>query len=233
MIICMWSGPRNLSTAMMRSFGARADCAVWDEPFFAPFLDATGKPHPGREETLAAHETDPDKVAAQCNAPQDSSYFFQKHMPHHMLSDFPMDWAKSASHFFLIRHPKRVIASYAKTRGAFDLSDLGFAAQRQLWETLERPPVIHSESILQNPETALTKLCAAINIPFDPAMLSWTRGPKPEDGAWAPWWYKSVWASTGFGPPPGALPEIDPAYEALLKACMADYAALAAQSIDV
>ena len=233
MIICMWSGPRNLSTAMMRSFGARADCAVWDEPFFAPFLDATGKPHPGRDETLAAHETDPHKVAAQCGAPHNSPYFFQKHMPHHMRPDFPLDWTKTAAHFFLIRHPQRVIASYAKTRAAFDLSDLGFAAQRQLWETLGRPPVIHSESILQNPETALTKLCAALNIPFDPAMLSWTSGPKPEDGAWAPWWYKSVWASTGFGSPPGALPEIDPAYEALLEACEADYAALAAQSIDV
>ena len=233
MIICMWSGPRNLSTAMMRSFGARADCTVWDEPFFAPFLRATGKPHPGRGETLAAHETDPHKVAALCKAPQASPYYFQKHMPHHMLPDFPMAWTEEAAHFFLIRHPRRVIASYAKSRRDFDLGDLGFAAQRLLWETLGRPPVIHSETILQNPEAALTTLCASINIPFDPAMLSWTRGPKPEDGAWAPWWYEGVWASTGFGRPPGDLPEIDTAYDALLKACKADYAALAANALKV
>ena len=144
-----------------------------------------------------------------------------------------MAWTKEAAHFFLIRHPRRVIASYAKSRSDFDLADLGFAAQRQLWETLNRPPVIHSETILQDPEAALTQLCLALNIPFDPAMLSWTSGRKPEDGAWAPWWYEAVWASTGFGPPPGPLPEIDPIYMPLLSACEADYAALSRQAIKV
>ena len=233
MMICMWSGPRNLSTAMMRSFGARPDCAVWDEPFFAPFLLATGKAHPGRAETLAAHETDPHKVAARCKTPQAEPYLFQKHMPHHMLPDFPMDWSKKAAHFFLIRHPQRVIASYAKSRSQFDLADLGFAPQRQLWEQLGRPPVIHSETILQNPQSALAALCAAINIPFDPAMLSWPAGPRPEDGAWAPWWYKSVWASTGFGSPPSEMPDIAPEYLPLLSAALPDYEALSAAAIQV
>lgn len=223
MIICMWSGPRNLSTAMMRSFGARADCAVFDEPFFAPFLKASGKAHPGREETLAAHEADPAKVAALCTSPVLEPLHFQKHMPHHMLPGFPMEWASQAKHFFLLRHPQRVIASYAKSREAFDEDDLGFAAQRKLWERLGKPPVIHSESILRSPDTALRALCSSIDIPFDPAMLSWPSGRHAADGAWAPWWYESVWRSTGFGPPPGELPEISPRYKGLLGACLPHY----------
>ena len=233
MIIAMWSGPRNLSTAMMRSFGARDDCAVWDEPFFAPFLKVTGKAHPGRAETLAAHETDPVKVAKLCAASTAKPYFFQKHMPHHMLPDFPMEWADEAVHFFLLRHPQRVITSYAKSRTAFDVEDLGFAAQRRLWSQLGQPPVIHSESILQNPEAALRALCEAIHIPFDPAMLSWRSGPREEDGAWAPWWYESVWGSTGFAVPPKNMPKIHAAHSALLAACLPDYEALAAQAIQI
>lgn len=232
MIIAMWSGPRNLSTAMMRSFGARTDCAVWDEPFFAPFLKATGKAHPGREETLAAHETDPAEVARRCAAPTPEPFHFQKHMPHHMLPDFPMSWAADAKHFFLLRHPQRVISSYAKSRADFTQTDLGFAAQHQLWSRLGQPPVIHSESILAHPERMLSALCQALNIPFDSAMLSWPAGQREEDGAWAPWWYDTVWRSTGFGPPPGNLPPISPAHAPLLRACLPDYEALAQHAIN-
>jgi hypothetical protein len=216
---------------MMRSFGARPDCSVIDEPFFAPFLKASGKAHPGRAETLAAHETDPQKVAELCLAETGYPYVFQKHMPHHMLPGFPMAWAQGAKHFFLLRHPRRVIASYAKSRAKFDLHDLGFAAQRQLWDQLGRPPVIHSECILRDPEGALTELCGAIDIPFDSAMLSWPAGPRDEDGAWAPWWYDNVWASTGFGVPPGPLPDIISEYLPLLSTCRSDYEALAAESL--
>jgi len=181
----MWSGPRNLSTAMMRSFGARADCEVLDEPFFASFLAATGKAHPGRKETLAAHESDPKKVEQICLSQTQKSYSFQKHMPHHMLPDFPkawmkQAWMKQAKHFFLLRHPQRVIASYAKSRAEFTQDDLGFAAQARLWDDLGQPPVIDSETILENPDAALRALCAAIGIPFDPAMLSWPAGRRPE-----------------------------------------------------
>lgn len=232
MIICMWSGPRNLSTAMMRSFGARSDCAVLDEPFFAPFLAATGKAHPGREETLLAHETNPQKVAQICLAPPDVPYFFQKHMPHHMLPEFPKAWMGRAKHFFLLRHPQRVIASYAKSRTNFTEDDLGFAAQIRIWDNLGRPPVIRSETILQDPEAALRALCDAIDIPFDAAMLSWPAGPRPEDGAWAPWWYESVWSSTGFGSAPSKkLPDIQEAHLPMLKACLPHYETLAANSL--
>ena len=231
MRICMWSGPRNLSTAMMRSFGARADMQVMDEPFFAPFLAATGKSHPGREETLAGCETDPDKVAIACAAEPANGHIFQKHMPHHMLENFPMDWAAGAKHFFLIREPARVIASYLKGRETFDLADLGFGPQRKLWERLGRPPVIDSLDILRAPEAALRRLCTAIDLPYDPAMLSWAAGPRAADGPWAPYWYHSVERSTGFAPPPKNSPVLGAEYADILAACEADYAALKAEAL--
>ena len=229
--ICMWSGPRNLSTAMMRSFGSRADCAVWDEPFFAPYLHFTGKPHPGREETLAAHETDPLRVAAACAAPAGQLYFFQKHMPHHMLAGFPMEWAARGRDFFLIRPPARGLASYAKGRAEFDLEDLGYTAQSRLYEQLSKlqglpPPIVDCDDILRAPEPLLRALCGALEMPFDPAMLGWAAGPRETDGAWAPHWYASVEASTGFSGPPKTLPEISPRRRALYEACWPAYEAL-------
>lgn len=230
--ICMWSGPRNLSTAMMRSFGARADCAVWDEPFYAPFLLASGRDDPGRTEILIAHETDAERVAKQCLQDTGTDYYFQKHMPLHMRGSFPMEWTAGAKHFFLLRHPKRVIASYTKVRPEVTIDDLGFRAQRRLYETLTQipgrsPPVIHSEDILKNPKAALTVLCAAIGIPFDADMLSWEVGLKSEDGVWAPFWYGSVINSTGFGNYNADMPSIAPKYEAILDACMVDYETMA------
>ncbi|MGB0908629.1 MAG: HAD family hydrolase [Maricaulaceae bacterium] len=229
----MWSGPRNLSTAMMRSFGARADTAVWDEPFFAPFLAASGKDHPGREETLAAHDRDPQSVARDCALPPPNGerYFFQKHMPHHMLEGFPMDWAKTAKHFFLIRDPRRVIASYIKGRAEFDLDDLGYRLLREFHETLTEmtgtaPPILDCTDILTDPEKRLTSLCGALAIPFDKAMLKWEKGSRPTDGAWAPYWYASVQDSTGFAPPPKTVPELHSDYMKVLNLCQADYAAL-------
>lgn len=224
----MWSGPRNLSTAMMRSFSSRADCTVWDEPFYAPFLLASGRDDPGRVQILARHETDAAMVARDCLKETGTEFYFQKHMPLHMQNEFPMDWAKHARHFFLLRHPKRVIASYTKVRPDVSLHDLGFGAQRQLYETLtimtgKVPPVIHAEEILRNPEQALSGLCAQLGIPFDPAMLSWEAGLKPEDGAWAPYWYGNVIGSTGFAPLKPDLPDIKPEYKSLLAACLADY----------
>jgi len=236
--ICMWSGPRNLSTAMMRSFGSRADCAVMDEPFFAAFLKVSGKDHPGREETLAAHETDPWVVAERCMAAKRKQYSFQKHMPHHMLHGFPMDWTEKGRHFFLIRDPARVIASYAKGRSNFTLEDLGFAAQRRLYAhitdiTGRIPPVIDSLDILRAPEKALRAICVTIDIPFDPAMLSWEAGSRPEDGAWAPYWYKSVEKSTEFASPPTDMPHVPDEFRDMLRACKTDYEVLYESRIQV
>lgn len=209
-----------------------------DEPFFAAFLEVTGKSHPGREETLARHITNSVTIAERCKSPNQKQYSFQKHMPHHMLSGFPMDWTAQGRHFFLIREPARVIASYVKGRAEFTLDDLGFAAQRRLYNQIEditgqTPPVIDSMDILRGPERSLRALCAAVDIRFDPAMLSWEKGPRPEDGAWAPYWYKSVENSTGFTSPPSDMPVVPKEYRDMLTTCQADYAALYERRIRV
>ncbi len=225
----MWSGPRNLSTAMMRSFENRSDCHVWDEPFFAPWLSVTGKDHPGRSETLEAHEIDPEIVAQQCKMepPTGQAFYFQKHMPHHMLDSFPIEWTKGCKHFFLIRRPDAVIASYAKGRAKFEVDDIGFWPQFRLYDHLlsegHEIPIIDCDDILAAPENILRQLCHALEIPFDSAMLSWPSGPRDTDGAWAPYWYKSVENSTGFGPSRLTDPVVPPRYQDMLAACQPAY----------
>ncbi len=210
MRIAMWSGPRNLSTAMMYSFGARDDCAVWDEPFYAAYLVSTGLSHPMRAETLMAGEPDPARVAARCTAPAPDGkpVFYQKHMTHHMLPGFPRGWMADMTHIFLIRDPARVIASYHAKRENPTLDDIGFRQQtgifRQLQQAGASPVVIDSSDILRAPEPALRALCTAIGLGFSPDMLRWPKGGHQADGAWAPHWYGAVWQSEGFAA--GLLP---------------------------
>ena len=236
-IICMWSGPRNLSTAMMRSFENRADTHVWDEPFFAPWLAATGKAHPGRKETLLAHESRPRSVARQVlqKPPGRKAYYFQKHMPHHMEETFPVSWTRVCKHFFLIRRPDAVIASYIKERAEFDIDDIGFGPLIKFYDFLGTEghdiPIVDCDDILADPNSMLKKLCSALIIPFDDAMLSWPAGPRATDGAWAPWWYKSVEASTGFAPPKKKKPVIPKKYQAILEACQPAYDKLYAKRL--
>jgi hypothetical protein len=206
--IAMWSGPRNLSTAMMRSFGARPDTAVIDEPFYAAYLARTGLDHPLRAEVLAARETDPDRVIAGLlgPAPGGAAIFYQKHMTHHMLEGFDRGWLGACRNAFLIRAPERVLASYAARRADVTLEDIGFARQAELFdEAAERlgrpPPVIDAEDVLADPARALAGLCGALDIAYDSSMLAWPPGPRPTDGVWAPAWYRSVERSTGFGQP--------------------------------
>lgn len=206
MRIAMWSGPRNLSTAMMYSFGNRADFRILDEPFYAPFLAQTGDDHPMRDQIIAAHETDPDKVAAQCRQ-GGQPHVYMKHMPHHMLAGFPIDWAASCINIHLIRHPARVIASYTAKREAPKFGDIGFQQQADLFDEIGGL-VIDSADIRANPEDMLKKLCAKIDLPFDPAMLVWQPGPRSEDGVWASHWYGAVHQSTGFAGAEGPLPKL-------------------------
>jgi hypothetical protein len=236
MIIAMWSGPRNLSTALMYSFAARGDCAVRDEPFYAPFLRATGRPDPLRDAIIAHHDTDPRSVARACADPGETPHLYQKHMPLHMLPGFPLDFMAGAANVFLIRHPARVIASYGRKRESPTLDDIGFVQQARMFEAetrrLGHPPlVIDSADIRADPRGMLTALCAALGLPFTDRMLSWPAGPKPFDGIWAPHWYGAIHRSTGFDGPEGSLPDLPPAFASLAAQALPDYETLAAHRL--
>lgn len=222
MRIAMWSGPRNLSTAMMYSFGARSDCAVWDEPFYAAYLAKTGLDHPMRAEILAAGEPDADAVAARClgDIPDGKRVFYQKHMTHHMLPEFDRDWMNHVTNIFLIRDPSLVIASYHAKRENPTLDDIGFRQQADIFDQITEatgtlPVVVDSADILANPESMLRKLCEAIGLEFQESMLHWPKGGHKGDGVWASHWYKSVWESTGFSKPVASIPALSPKGSAL------------------
>lgn len=215
MIIAMWSGPRNLSTAMMRAFAQRPDTRCWDEPFYAAYLAATGLQHPMRETVIAAGIADAGEVAAACAdaPPAEKPVFYQKHMTHHMLPGFPLDWTDKVTNAFLIRAPEPVLASYVKKHESVGAADIGFAMQRELFERAadragSAPPVVDSADIRADPRGTLAALCTALGIAFDPSMLSWKPGPAPEDGVWGPHWYDAIWKSTGFGPAGDDAPEL-------------------------
>tara|TARA_R110002049_G_scaffold44333_6_gene130287 strand:- start:145302 stop:145997 length:696 start_codon:yes stop_codon:yes gene_type:complete len=221
MRIAMWSGPRNLSTAMMYSFGARADFTALDEPFYAAYLAATGLDHPMRDQIIASQEQDPDKVA-QGFVQSGARHLYMKHMAQHMLDGFPLDWAEDCVNIHLIRHPARVITSYAAKREAPTLEDIGFDKQAMLFDVLGGH-VIDSSDIRANPEGMLRKLCAAIDLPFDPAMLTWPAGPRAEDGIWAAHWYGAIHKSTGIAGAEGPLPQLEGANQALLDRALPYY----------
>jgi len=233
MRIAMWSGPRNLSTAMMYAFGARADFAVIDEPFYAAYLARTGLTHPMRDEIMAAQPAEPQKVIETLlgPVPGDRSHFYQKHMTQHMIAGIPRDWIKEVTNVFLIRHPARVAASFSDKYDNPTLADIGFGQQVDLFNGLRAeghiPVVIDSADIRRDPEGMLRTLCAAIGLTWDPAMLSWPKGGHKDDGVWAPHWYAEVHQSTGFAPPEGDLPTLTDTQARLAEAAMPAYDALA------
>lgn len=230
MKIAMWSGPRNLSTAMMYAFANRDDFTVMDEPFYAPYLAKTGLDHPMFKEIQTAHETDPKKVALSCADGGAKRHKYMKHMPHHMLDGFPLGWAKDCINIHLIRHPARVIASYAAKRQNPTLIDIGYPQQAALFDKIGGI-VIDSADIRQDPETALKNLCSKIGLPFDSAMLNWPAGQRPFDGVWASHWYGAVHQSTGFAQAEGALPEISGDASHVLKDALPYYEKLHALKI--
>jgi len=206
--IAMWSGPRNISTAMMRSFENRPDTSVVDEPFYAAYLATSGVVHPMQAEVLASQPTDWQEVVRTLLGPVPAgrAIFYQKHMTHHMLPGFGRDWAAKCRNAFLIRRPEDVLASYGNVREEASLEAIGLPQQRELFsEACDRlgraPPVIDTADVLSNPHAAMTALCAALEIPFTERMLSWPAGRRASDGVWAPAWYASVERSTGFTTP--------------------------------
>jgi hypothetical protein len=237
--IAMWSGPRNISTALMRSFGARHDTTVIDEPFYAAYLAATGLQHPMREEVIASQPQDWREVVKTLlgPVPDGKAIYYQKHMTHHMHENFGCEWIRHVRNAFLIRDPREVLASYVRKRGEVALSDIGVVRQRELFEhEADRlgvaPPVIDGATVLENPAVALNHLCAAIGIPFSPTMLSWPPGRRSTDGVWAPAWYDAVERSTCFAPRPEVQPVRLPIHlEKLAEQAMPHYEAIAAHRL--
>jgi len=206
--IAMWSGPRNISTALMRSFGTRADTAVVDEPFYAAYLAGSGSMHPMRAEVLASQPDNWREVVTRLlgPVPGGKSIYYQKHMTHHMLDGFGREWIGRMRNCYLIRDPQAVLSSYAHKRSDIALADLGFVQQRELFEREadrlgHAPPVVDGADVLANPPRMLARLCTALEIPYSETMLSWLRGRRETDGVWAPAWYESVERSTGFAAP--------------------------------
>ncbi len=229
--IAMWSGPRNLSTAMMRSFENRPDCTVVDEPLYAAYLTATGLDHPGRDAVIASQPRDPAEVLADLTGgPLDTPVQYQKQMTHHLLPGFDrtgLTGLAGLTHAFLVRDPERVLTSYAKVRDEPTLEDLGLPQQVELFET-HGGPVVDAADVLRDPRGTLGLLCAALGIAFDEAMLAWPAGPRDSDGVWAPHWYAGVEASTGFATDsPGSSDPLPERLRPLLERCRPYYDALA------
>jgi sulfotransferase family protein len=203
----MWSGPRNISTAMMRAWGNRPDTLVVDEPFYACYLNATGKKHPGADEVIATGETDWRKVVTRLTGPisDGKRIFYQKQMTHHLLPEVDREWLAGVTHCFLIRDPREVISSYVKKREDPELEDLGFVQQAEIFDWVCKranaiPPVVDAKDVLENSERMLRLLCDAVGIEFSELMLSWPPGLRETDGVWAKYWYGEVAKSTSFEP---------------------------------
>jgi hypothetical protein len=228
--LAMWSGPRNISTAMLRSFGSRADAVVVDEPFYAFYLRETGIEHPGREVVLRHHEADPVKVVEGILAdlPVGKTLSYQKHMAQHMLPGLDRGFFSVLTHAFLIRDPLEVLISFSKKFPDPTVLDTGLPQQVEIFRQIRRatgrvPPVVDSRDVQERPRELLQALCLACEIPFDEAMLSWEPGPRESDGKWAPFWYSEVEKTTGFQPPRERVTEVPPELRAVHEECVPYY----------
>ena len=206
--IAMWSGPRNISTAMMRSWGNRPDTFVCDEPFYAYYLRETGLPHPGADEVIATGETDWRKVVQHLTGkiPEGKRIFYQKQMTHHLLPEIDRSWLATVTNCFLIRDPREVIASYLKKNNDPTVEDVGYLQEIEIFDYVRRqtgaaPPVVDARDLLENPPRILKLLCGMIGVEFTDSMLSWPPGLRETDGIWAKHWYGEVQTSTTFRPP--------------------------------
>jgi hypothetical protein len=231
--LAVWSGPRNISTALMRAWENRGDCAVVDEPLYAHYLAHTGLDHPGREAVIAAGETDWRRVTAWLTGPIPSgkSIWYQKHMTHHLLPQIERAWLERLTHVFLIRDPREVLLSYIRSRSNVAAADLGALQQREIFDhvrsrTGHTPLVVDAGEFLRAPAAQLGVLCEALGIPFTERMLSWPAGPRASDGVWAPYWYEAVLRSTGFAPYRGSARSVPREYQQIIDAVMPPFEAL-------
>ena len=233
--ICLWSSPRNISTAMMYSFAQRDDTIAVDEPLYAHYLRVTGIDHPGSEETLKSQENDGEKVVQEIILGEyDKPILFLKQMTHHLV-DLDLQFMRYTKNILFIRNPKQIIASYAQVRPEVNMQDVGIQKQWELFNYLTENNwpriVLDSNEILKSPQNVLQQLCAALDIPFYDAMLHWPAGPKKEDGAWAKYWYDNVHHSTGFEKQKTSERELPPYLQPLYEECKVYYERLVPYSI--
>jgi hypothetical protein len=231
--IAMWSGPRNISTAMMRSWGNRPDTVVCDEPLYAHYLSETGKPHPGAEEVIASQPTDWRKVVAWLTGdmPEGKPIFYQKQMAHHLLPDVGPDWLESVTNCFLIRDPGEVITSYIAKYEAPTVEDLGFVQQLEIFnyvrlKTGMTPPVLDAKDVQEGPRRLLSLLCERLGVPFYETMLTWPPGLRATDGVWAKHWYTEVENSTSFRPYQTKAAKVPGELRAVYDRCLECYEAM-------
>jgi hypothetical protein len=228
--VAAWSGPRNISTALMRSWSNRPDTWVVDEPLYAYYLERTGVDHPVRDEVLAHHETDWRRVVSDLTGPIPGgrAIFYQKHMAHHLLPEIDRDWLPKLTHVFLIRDPREMLTSLIEHLPAPTLADTGLPQQVEIFESLRdehgvTPPVIDSRDVLENPESMLRRLCAALGVRFTERMLTWPPGRRDTDGAWAGQWYGAVERSSGFQPYRPKNVALPPELAPLHEECLGPY----------
>ena len=211
--IAVWSGPRNLSTALMRSFGTRSDFEILDEPFYAAYLKKTGIQHPMFDEIISSQLSNYKQVADYCiNGQVDKPYQYQKHMTHHMIKNYHEDLILSLKNVILIRKPELVLNSYKKKNKNYEFKDLGFQQIYEIYEFIYNrlryfPLVIDADDLQNNPELTLRKLCNSLEIPFFISMLNWSSGSKKYDGIWGAHWYKEINKTTSFSRSTSAKPD--------------------------
>tara|TARA_B100000579_G_scaffold434379_1_gene455167 strand:+ start:914 stop:1639 length:726 start_codon:yes stop_codon:yes gene_type:complete len=240
MKIAMWSGPRNISTALMRSFENRSDTYVTDEPYYAYFLTESGENHPARREILKNQSSDWNTVSSMLigEIPKQKKVWYQKHMAHHIFKHSDLSWTKQVTNLFLIRDPKEVIVSYQKRFDLVDHMQLGYNQQVQIMNfvadaTGDFPVIINAKDVLMNPQKILSEICRIMQIEFDDRMLYWPAGKRDTDGVWAPHWYSEVEKTTGFQPYSDKNIVLDSKWEDIYERCMIDYKILNSRSIKV
>lgn len=228
--LAMWSGPRNISTAMMRSWGNRPDTFVCDEPLYAHYLSVTGRDHPGGAEVVAAGQTDAARIVGWLTGPVPGGkrVWYQKHMSHHLLPHLDRGWMRQLVNCFLIRDPREVLTSFVKHVPDMTLADTGYAQQVEIFDLVRQwtgttPPVLDSRDVLNNPRRMLGLLCEAVGVEFTDGMLSWPPGPRETDGVWAKYWYKEVETTTSFRPYTPKNERLDASFGGLLDQCVALY----------
>lgn len=229
--IFLWSSPRNISTTLMYSFAQRADTHVHDEPLYGHYLKSTNahEYHPGAEEIMASMECNGNKVIDMMQSVNDRPVQFFKNMGHHLL-DLDRAFTKNGVNIILMRDPRQMIVSFSKVIKKPTMKDIGYRDQLELANYFESNGipfvVIESSAILKDPETKLKELCELIGIPFDPRMLHWEPGPRPEDGIWSKYWYENIHNSSGFLPYKESTVKLDDNLYDLYKEAQSYYNAL-------